>query len=76
MRFLLLAGIALPLLGAAWMHASARALAMPMPHMEWIAPALARSLAYLLLVPAFASVLRLLRSEATIGTLRSRVAAM
>lgn len=74
-RFLLIGGIALPLAGAAWMHVIAALLHIPMMRSDWIAMALARSLAYLLVVPAFASVLRLVRTDAITSPLRSLVAA-
>lgn len=75
-RFLLFGGIALPLAGAAWVQLSSAWVGMPLPREDLSALVLSRSLAYLLLVPAFASVLRLVRAPSTTSPLRSLVAAL
>lgn len=75
-RFLLVGGIALPLAGTAWVVVSSSWVGMPLPRSDWLAMALARSLAYLLLVPAFSSLLRLIRLPSTTSPLRSLIAAM
>ena len=58
-RFVLVAGIALPLLGAAWCVAASNQFDIPSPRSDWVQMALARSLAYMLLVPTFVGVMRL-----------------
>ncbi|KGQ19431.1 Two-component sensor histidine kinase [Lysobacter dokdonensis DS-58] len=58
-KFLLLCGVALPVAGGAWAHAATSQLgmsAMPMPESGDM---LARSIGYLIVVPAFTGVIRL-----------------
>jgi two-component system sensor histidine kinase UhpB len=58
-RFVVVAGIVLPVLGAAWCVAASRQFDIPSPRADWVQMALGRSLAYLLLVPAFVALVRL-----------------
>jgi len=62
-RFLMLAGIALPVVGGLWFNAAATQLGMPtMGHGDG-RDMLARSIAYLVLVPAFTGAMRLAHDE-------------